>query len=163
MTGVGSENKSNHKNLIINTMGLFPYYFIAIWAITHIHSQNRLNPMKMTIEIPEDVLAEVMLLAGKNTKREAVEYALREAARRAKQRRLFSEGLQLTPAQIEAEAAPKPSDLLDAPDIDWAAVKRFSENSEKRRLRQERLNQGGGMLNEDQSDYGTPPPSDPPK
>ncbi|MFA6289842.1 MAG: type II toxin-antitoxin system VapB family antitoxin [Opitutaceae bacterium] len=119
--------------------------------------------MKMTIEIPEDVLAEVMLLAGKKTKREAVEFALREAARRAKQRRLFSEGLQLTPAQIEAEAAPKPSDLLDAPDIDWDAVKRFSENSEKRRLRLERLNQSGGLLNEDPSDYDTPPSSDPAK
>lgn len=116
--------------------------------------------MKMTIEIPEDVLAEVMLLAGKKTKREAVEFALREAARRAKQRRLFSEGLQLTPEQIEAEAAPKPSDLLDAPDIDWDAVKRFSENAEKRRLRRERLWQGGGMLNEDPS---TPPPPEPAK
>ena len=116
--------------------------------------------MKMTIEIPEDVLAEVMLLTGKQTKRDAVEFALRESARSAKQRRIFSEGLQLTPEQIEAEAAPKPSDLLDAPDIDWDAVRRFSESSEKRRIRQEQLKQSGGMLNEDPSDYGTPPSSD---
>ncbi|MDR1280574.1 MAG: type II toxin-antitoxin system VapB family antitoxin [Opitutaceae bacterium] len=113
--------------------------------------------MKMTVEIPENVLAEVMLLTGRQTKREAVEFALREAARRARQRRLFSEGLGLTPEQIEAEAAPRPSDLLDAPDIDRDAVRRFSKNSEKRRLRQERLRQGGGMLNEDPGDYGTPP------
>lgn len=110
--------------------------------------------MKMTIEIPEDVLAEVMLLAGKKTKREAVEFALREAARRAKQRRLFSEGLGLTPAQAEAEAAPKPSDLLDAPDIDWDAVRRSTENAEKRRLRQEKWRAAGGSLNEPGADYG---------
>ena len=114
--------------------------------------------MKMTIEIPADVLAEVMLLAGKSTKREAVEFALREAARRAKQRRLFSEGLQLTPEQIEAEAAPKPSDLLDAPDIDWDAVKRFSENAEKRRLLDEKWRASGGMLNEPGADYGPSSP-----
>lgn len=119
--------------------------------------------MKMTIEIPEDVLAEVMALTGKPTKRDAVEFALREAARRARQRRFFSEGLQLTPAQIEAEATPKPSDQLDAPDIDWDAVRRFSENSEKRRRQQELLNQSGGMANEAPSDYGTPPSSDPAK
>ena len=38
--------------------------------------------MKMTIEIPEDVLAELMQLTGHQTKRDAVEFALREAARR---------------------------------------------------------------------------------
>lgn len=117
--------------------------------------------MKMTIEIPEDVLAEVMRLAGKRTKREAVEFALREAARRAKQRRILGEGLQLTPEQIEAEAAPKPSDALDAPDIDWDAVKRFGVNSERRRVQQERLQQVGGMLNEDRTPYGEPPASEP--
>lgn len=93
--------------------------------------------MKMTIEIPEDVLAEVMLLTGKQTKRDAVEFALREAARRAKQHRIWSEGLGLTPAQLDAEAAPRPSDLLDAPDIDENAVQRFLANAETRRRRQQ--------------------------
>ena len=33
--------------------------------------------MKMTIEIPEDVLTELMHLTGHQTKRDAVEFALR--------------------------------------------------------------------------------------
>jgi hypothetical protein len=94
-----------------------------------------ISTMKMTIEIPEDVLAEVMLLTGKPTKRDAVEFALREAARRAKQARIWGEGLGLTPAQLAAEAAPQPSDHLDAPDIDDEAVRRFLANAEQRRLR----------------------------
>jgi len=114
--------------------------------------------MKMTIEIPEDVLAEVMALTGRRTKREAVEFALREAARRARQRRILSEGLGLTPEQMAAEAAPKPSDLLDAPDIDWDAVRRFTVNSEKRRRRQEQRRATGGMVNEPGADYGGEPP-----
>ena len=92
--------------------------------------------MKMTIEIPEDVLAEVMLLTGKQTKRDAVEYALRESARRAKQRRIWREGLGLTPEQVAAEALPQPSDELDAPDIDQEAVQRFLANAEARRQRE---------------------------
>lgn len=135
-------------------MGQHPYSFILLSSLSPYFT------MKMTIEIPEDVLAEVMLLTGKTTKREAVEFALRESARRAKQHRIFSEGLQLTPAQIEAEAAPKPSDLLDAPDIDWDAVKRFSANSEKRRIRYEQSRHTDNMLNEDQSPYGNPPAPD---
>jgi Arc/MetJ family transcription regulator len=133
-------------------------FFLVVWVLAHTVEVS----MKMTIEIPEDVLAEVMLLAGKKTKREAVEFALREAARRAKQRRLFSEGLGLTPAQAEAEAAPKASDLLDAPDIDHEAVRRFSESAAKRRLRAERLAEGGGVLNEDQKPYDENPPSSAP-
>jgi Arc/MetJ family transcription regulator len=111
--------------------------------------------MKMTIEIPEDVLAEVMRLAGKRTKRDAVEFALRETARRAKQRRIFGEGLGLTAAQIEAEAAPKPSDRLDAPDLDLDAVRRFSENAKKREQRQARQREAGGMLNETDTPFGS--------
>jgi hypothetical protein len=111
--------------------------------------------MKMTIEIPEDVLAEVMLLTGKTTKREAVEYALRESARRAKQHRIWSEGLGLTPEQIAAEAQPQPSDLLDAPDIDQEAVARFLANAAKRRERQQKRAALPGF-NEDQSAYGSP-------
>jgi Arc/MetJ family transcription regulator len=135
-------------------MGQHPYLTLAVWVSTHTVFSNPPFAMKMTIEIPEDVLAEVMLLAGKKTKREAVEFALREAARRAKQRRLFSEGLQLTPAQIEAEATPKPSDLLDAPDIDWDAVKRANESAAKRRLHYEKWHASGGTLNEPGANYG---------
>ena len=80
--------------------------------------------MKMTIEIPEDVLAEVMTLTGCKTKREAVESSLRETARRAKKSRIWGEPFNLTPEELAAEAAPKASDLLDAPDIDEEAVKR---------------------------------------
>jgi Arc/MetJ family transcription regulator len=68
-------------------MGDHPYYFIAIWADAHIPASNNSSTMKMTIEIPEDVLAELMQLTGHQTKRDAVEFALREAARRAKWRR----------------------------------------------------------------------------
>ncbi len=104
--------------------------------------------MKMTIEIPEDVLAEVMALTGKQTKREAVEYALREAARRAKQDRVWRQGFGVTPAELAADAASKPSDLLDAPDIDEEAVKRALENVVKRRARRAKLRASGWTLNE---------------
>jgi hypothetical protein len=110
--------------------------------------------MKMTIEIPEDVLAEVMLLTGKTTKREAVEFALRESARLAKQHRIWSEGLGLTPEQMAAEAQPQPSDALDAPDIDEEAVARFLANAAKRRERQQKRAALFG-LNEDQAPYGS--------
>jgi len=115
--------------------------------------------MKMTIEIPEDVLAEVMALTGKQTKREAVEYSLREAARRAKQDRVWRQGLSglgLTPDQLAADAAPKPADQLDAPDIDEDAVRRSIESFHKRRARRAKLNAAGWMLNE-------PPPPPWPK
>lgn len=111
--------------------------------------------MKMTIEIPEDVLAEVMLLTGKPTKREAVEFALRESARRAKQKRIWREGLGLTPEQVIAEAQPQPSDALDAPDIDHEAVARFLANSAKRRERRQKRAELFGGLNEDQAPYGS--------
>jgi Arc/MetJ family transcription regulator len=110
--------------------------------------------MKMTIEIPEDVLAELMQLTGHQTKRDAVEFALREAARRAKWRRVWSEGLGLTPDELAADAAPKPADLLDAPDIDEEAVQRAVEALERRRIRRANLAAGGHVLNEPQAPYG---------
>lgn len=114
--------------------------------------------MKMTIEIPEDVLAEVMLLTGRQTKREAVEYALRESARRAKQQRIWSEGLGLTPEQIAAEAAPCPSDTLDAPDIDQDAVQRFLARSDE--LRRRRAEQRAQFsVNDGLSSYDAGPQS----
>lgn len=94
--------------------------------------------MERTVEIPEDVLAEVMLLTGKPTKREAVEFALRESARLAKPHRIWSERLGLTPEQIDAESHPQPSDALDAPDIDHVAVARFLANAAKRRERRQK-------------------------
>lgn len=112
--------------------------------------------MKMTIEIPEDVLAELMQLTGHQTKRDAVEFALRETARRAKWRRVWSEGLGLTPAELAADAAPKASDLLDAPDIDEDAVGRAVEALDRRRLRRARLAAGGYTLNESQAPYVAP-------
>ncbi len=114
--------------------------------------------MKMTIEIPEDVLSELMQLTGHPTKREAVEFALREAARRAKWRRVWSEGLGLTPDELAADATPKPADLLDAPDIDEAAVQRAVEAYDRRRLQRARLAAGNYELNEPQAPYGQPKP-----
>ena len=110
--------------------------------------------MKMTIEIPEDVLAELMQLTGHQTKRDAVEFALREAARRAKWRRVWSEGLGMTPDELAADGAPKPADLIDAPDIDEEAVQRAVESLAKRRTRRAKLAAGGNTLNEPPSTYG---------
>jgi Arc/MetJ family transcription regulator len=137
-------------------MGVRPYFVLAIWASAHIGVGVA---MKMTIEIPEDVLAELMQLTGHQTKRDAVEFALREAARRAKWRRVWSEGLGLTPDELAADAAPKPADLLDAPDIDEEAVQRAVEAMERRRVRRANLAAGGHVLNEPQAPYGgTPQP-----
>jgi Arc/MetJ family transcription regulator len=110
--------------------------------------------MKMTIEIPEDVLAELMQLTGHQTKRDAVEFALRETARRAKWRRVWSEGLGMTPDELAADAAPKPSDLIDPPDIDEEAVLRAVESLEKRRARRAKLAASGYAVNEAPAPYG---------
>ncbi len=110
--------------------------------------------MKMTIEIPEDVLAELMQLTGHQTKRDAVEFALREAARRAKWRRVWSEGLGMTPDELAADGAPKPADLIDAPDIDEEAVQRAVESLVRRRARRAKLAASGHTLNEPPSPYG---------
>lgn len=144
--------------MIINVMGASPYFFLVIWVGAHIKVDGFPLTMKMTIEIPEDVLAELMQLTGHQTKRDAVEFALREAARRAKWRRVWSEGLGLTPDELAADAAPKPADLLDAPDIDEGAVERAVEALDRRRLRRARLSAGGQMLNESQAPYGAPRP-----
>jgi Arc/MetJ family transcription regulator len=112
--------------------------------------------MKMTIEIPEDVLAELMQLTGHQTKREAVEFALREAALRAKRHRVWSTAFDgLTPEQLAADAAPKPSDLIDAPDIDHDAVRRALEAGERRRALDQHLARTTDYsLNKDQEPYG---------
>jgi Arc/MetJ family transcription regulator len=80
--------------------------------------------MKMTMHIDEDVLADVVELTGASSKTEAVELALRDLARRHRQRRILREGLGLTPEQWVAAAQPSPSDAIDPPDLDLDAVKR---------------------------------------
>ncbi len=80
--------------------------------------------MKMTMHIDEAILADVMELTGVSSKTEAVQVALRDLARRHRQRRILREGLGLSPAQWDAESQPSPSDLIDPPDIDHDAVQR---------------------------------------
>ena len=111
--------------------------------------------MKMTMHIDEAVLADVMELTGAASKTEAVELALREMARRHRQRRLLKEGLQLTPAQREAEARPSPSDLIDPPDIDHEAVRRYLAATDPRRNRSEAF----GLLAEAPHPAPKPPAS----
>ncbi|HRG56339.1 MAG TPA: type II toxin-antitoxin system VapB family antitoxin [Lacunisphaera sp.] len=75
----------------------------------------RADVMKMTMHIDEDVLNRVMQVTGAATKREAVEIALSEMARRHKLKELLSQGLGLTPEQLKAEFAPTPADQFDRP------------------------------------------------
>lgn len=56
--------------------------------------------MKMTMHIDEEVLDTVMKITGAPTKREAVEIALKEMARRHKMKELFSAGLGLAPGEL---------------------------------------------------------------
>lgn len=115
--------------------------------------------MKMTIEIPEDVLTELMQLTGHQTKREAVEFALREAARRAKRHRVWSTAFDgITPDELAADAAPKPADLIDAPDIDKDAVRRAIAAMDRRRTLRERLPLADPQLNEGPGGYDGPKP-----
>jgi len=115
--------------------------------------------MKMTIEIPEDVLSELMQLTGHQTKREAVEFALREAALQAKRHRVWSTAFDgLTREQLIADAAPKAADLIDAPDIDEAAVRRALAADAGRQELEARIRQADPSLNEDQQPYGKPQP-----
>jgi Arc/MetJ family transcription regulator len=92
--------------------------------------------MKMTMHIDEDVLRDVMALTGAPTKTEAVELALRELARQYRQKQFLKEGLQLTPDQWDRISKPMPSDDLDAPDIDQAAVQRFLYATDPGRVRE---------------------------
>lgn len=56
--------------------------------------------MKMTMNIDEEVLERVMKITGASTKKEAVEIALKEMARRHKMKELFSAGLGLSPGEL---------------------------------------------------------------
>ena len=75
--------------------------------------------MKMTMHIDEDVLAEVMDITKAKSKTQAVEIALTEMARRHKLKRLFTEGLGLTPDELRAEFAPTAADALDNHGLSW--------------------------------------------
>lgn len=61
--------------------------------------------MKMTMHIDEEVLDRVMKITGAKTKREAVEIALKDIARRHKMKELFKAGLGMTPEELKAEFA----------------------------------------------------------
>ena len=106
----------------------------------------------MTMHIDEAVLADVMELTGAASKTEAVELALREMARRHRQRRMLKEGLQLTPEQWDAESRPSPSDEIDAPDIDHDAVKRYLVATDPNRPRPESM----GLVAEPQTPASGP-------
>jgi Arc/MetJ family transcription regulator len=64
--------------------------------------------MKMTMHIDEEVLDRVMKITGAKTKREAVEIALTDMARRHKMKELFTAGLGLTPDELKAAFADEP-------------------------------------------------------
>jgi Arc/MetJ family transcription regulator len=156
--GVATKYGQGHNSFIYLILGMIPYIFLQYGRRPIPMGGNLFPAMKMTIEIPEDVLSELMQLTGHETKRQAVEYALREAARRAKWRRVWGEGLGLTPDQLAVDAAPKPSDLIDAPDIDDAAVRQALEGMDRRRKRRAQTAGGAMMLNEDQAPYDQPRP-----
>ncbi|HLP06599.1 MAG TPA: type II toxin-antitoxin system VapB family antitoxin [Opitutaceae bacterium] len=88
--------------------------------------------MKMTMHIDEDVLAQVMELTGAKTKTQAVELALTEMARRHKQKKLFSRGLDATPDELEAFGNAVMAAQTDPMDIDEAAAQRFIAKSDAR-------------------------------
>ncbi|HEY0943681.1 MAG TPA: type II toxin-antitoxin system VapB family antitoxin [Opitutaceae bacterium] len=109
----------------------------------------------MTMHIDEDVLAQVMEITGAKSKTQAVEIALKEMARRHKQRKLFAQPLELTPEQWDAEAASKPSDQFDPPDIDPDSIKRWDAAMAEWHKRR----QASWQLNEPPA----PPPSENPE
>ena len=91
-------------------MAVQPYFALAVW----LHSHTVRVTMKMTMHIDEDVLARVMKVTGAKTKRQAVEQALADMARRHKLKELFSQGLGLSADELKAEFAPSAADVLDS-------------------------------------------------
>ena len=59
-----------------------------------------INHMKMTLHIDEDILKAVMDSHGITSKTKAVDFALRDAARRSELKRLASEGLGLNAMEL---------------------------------------------------------------
>lgn len=56
--------------------------------------------MKLTMNIDDDLLREIMHLTGARTRAKAVEIALRELARRHDMRTSFAAGLGMTPEEL---------------------------------------------------------------
>jgi Arc/MetJ family transcription regulator len=83
------------------------------------------SQMKMTVDIPDEIVRELMNINSLDTKREAIEFALRDTVRRLRMKEEFKVGLGLSAEQLMADAAPKPSDALDAPDLDNEAIERY--------------------------------------
>jgi Arc/MetJ family transcription regulator len=116
-----SNNTTKRIAALNQSDGSHAILYPCVWHPCH----TTVYPMKMTMHIDEDVLADVMDLTGAASKTEAVELALRDLARRHRQRRFLREGLGLvTPADWDAAAQPTASDALDRPDIDHDAVRR---------------------------------------
>ena len=69
---------------------------------------------------------------------------------------MWSEGLGVGPAALAAESAAKPADLIDAPDIDNAAVDRALAALAARRARRARLTRGDYALNEPSAGQPSP-------
>jgi Arc/MetJ family transcription regulator len=84
--------------------------------------------MKMTMHIDEDVLDRVMKITGAKTKRQAVEIALNDMARRHKMKELFKAGLGLTPEELKAEFAPTAADYLDSHGLPLPTLPAVAEN-----------------------------------
>jgi hypothetical protein len=108
------------------------------------------------MHIDEAVLADVMDLTGVSSKTEAVQVALRDLARRHRQRRILREGLGLTPEQWAAEAKPSPSDVIDPPDIDHVAVQRAL--ADYRTFTREEVPYGFVAEGQPQNSYTAPKP-----
>ena len=91
-------------------MAAKPYFPLAVWLSCHTVPLI----MKMTMHIDEDVLARVMKVTGAKTKRQAVEMALADMARRHKMKELFRQGLGMTPDKLRAAFTPTAADALDS-------------------------------------------------
>jgi Arc/MetJ family transcription regulator len=64
----------------------------SLWQeIINFHpSKNQLTAMRVTVNIPEELLKEVMKITGAKTKSQAVKLALEETIARAKRRKLIT-------------------------------------------------------------------------
>ena len=83
----------------------FPERFLDVWVGCHI-----IYGMKMTMNVDDALLERVMKATGITSKTKAIDLALREMDRRAELKRLTSEGLGLTAAELR-EAYDPASDL----------------------------------------------------
>ncbi len=106
--------------------------------------------MKMTMHINEDILAQAMDLTGAKTKTATVEMALQDLVRRRQQQKLFREPLWPTEDAWVEDIRPHPSEAIDSPDIDEAAVQRFMDRHRQTpSMVAEDSQAGGGLATED--------------